>query len=116
LYVNMVKAGEASGALEVSLRRLAEFMEKAHRIKSKVQSAMFYPVYVLFVATAILILMMVFVVPRFQGVFAGLLGGQPMPVFTRFILGLSDIARHHAPLAATGVLAVGIAFAVGLRT
>jgi type IV pilus assembly protein PilC len=116
LYVNMVKAGEASGALEVSLRRLAEFMEKAQKIKGKVKSAMFYPVSVMFVATAILIVMMIYVVPRFQGVFAGLLGGQPMPVFTQFVLNLSDLARHHAPLVALGGFAVFVAFAVGLRT
>ena len=116
LYVNMVKAGEASGALEVSLQRLAEFMEKAQKIKGKVKSAMFYPVSVMFVATAILIVMMIFVVPRFQQVFGDLMGGRPMPALTVFILKLSEIARHQAPLTAIGVLSVCIAFAFSLRT
>ena len=116
LYLNMVRAGEASGALELSLRRLAEFMEKAQKIKGKVKSAMFYPVSVMFVATAILIVMMIYVVPRFQGVFAGLLGGQRMPAFTQFVLNLSDLLRHHAPLATLGGFAVFVAFTVGLRT
>jgi len=116
LYVNMVKAGEIGGALEIALRRLAEFMEKAQKIKSKVKSAMFYPTAVLFVATAILILMMVFVVPRFQQVFQGLLNGAPMPAFTVFILRISEVMRHHAPLAAVAVLALSVMLAIGLRT
>ena len=116
LYVNMVKAGEIAGALEITLRRLAEFMEKAQKIKGKVKSAMYYPAAVLFVAAAILILMMVFVVPRFQQVFEGLLNGAPMPAFTVFILRLSEVMRHHAPLAALAMVALGAGLAIGLRT
>src|SRR5580765_3611459 len=75
LYVNMVRAGELGGALEITLTRLAEFMEKAQKIKGKVRAAMFYPLAVLCVAVAVLTLMMIFVVPRFQEVFQGLLEG-----------------------------------------
>ncbi|MSU60279.1 MAG: type II secretion system F family protein [Pedosphaera sp.] len=103
LYVNMVKAGEASGALELALVRLAEFQEKAQRIKGKVTSAMVYPVAVMFVAAAIMAIMMVFVVPRFRSVFDGLGGGRPMPAFTVLVLGISDAVRHHA-LLVTGAL------------
>ena len=63
LFVNMVKAGELGGVLEVVLTRLSEFMEKAQKIKGKVKAAMFYPVAVLVVAVGILILLMVMVVP-----------------------------------------------------
>ena len=66
LYINMVKAGELSGALEITLRRLADFMEKAQKIKGKVKAAMFYPVSVLVVATGILMLLMVYIVPKFR--------------------------------------------------
>ena len=62
LFVNMVKAGELGGVLEVVLNRLAEFMEKAQKIKGKVVAAMFYPVAVMVVAAGILIILMVFVV------------------------------------------------------
>jgi len=72
LFVNMVKAGELGGVLEVVLNRLAEFMEKAQKIKGKVIAAMFYPVAVLIVATAILLILMVKVVPKFEEVFSGL--------------------------------------------
>ncbi len=93
LFVNMVKAGELGGVLEVVLKRLAEFSEKAQKIKGKVKSAMFYPVAVLCVATGILILLMTFVIPRFKDVFAGM--NIKMPWFTLFVLGVSDAIRHH---------------------
>ncbi len=63
LYVNMVKAGETGGILEVVLRRQAEFMEKALKIKGKIKAAMFYPVAVLTVAAGILTLLLVFIIP-----------------------------------------------------
>lgn len=116
LYVNMVRAGEIGGALEITLRRLAEFMEKAQKIKGKVKAAMFYPVAVMIVALGILTLMMVFIVPRFQSVFDGLMGGAPMPAFTRFVMQLSEIARHHAPWVGLGLLACGVALALMVRT
>src|SRR4029077_39141 len=73
LYVNMVKAGEMGGVLEVVLNRLSEFMEKAQKIKGKVIAAMFYPVAVMIVAIAILGVLMVYVVPKFKEVFEGML-------------------------------------------
>src|ERR1700687_1100271 len=74
LFVNMVKAGELGGVLEVVLQRLSEFMEKAQKIKGKVKAAMFYPAAVMTVATVILGVLMVFVVPKFQLIFSDLLG------------------------------------------
>src|SRR5881227_4294032 len=75
LFVNMVKAGELGGVLEVVLNRLSEFMEKAQKIKGKVVAAMFYPAAVMFVATGILIILMVKVVPSFEQVFIGMAEG-----------------------------------------
>src|SRR6185436_13640650 len=69
LYINMVKAGEIGGALEISLRRLAEFMEKSQRIKRKVKSAMVYPCAVIVVASGIVTLLMTYVLPKFKEVF-----------------------------------------------
>ena len=82
LFVNMVKAGELGGVLEVVLKRLAEFSEKAQKIKGKVKAALFYPVAVLVVAVGIMILLMTFVVPKFKDVFAGM--NITMPGFTLF--------------------------------
>src|SRR6266702_2960262 len=95
LFVNMVKAGELGGVLEVVLARLSEFMEKAQKIKGKVIAAMFYPCAVLVVATAILILLMVRVVPSFKAVFEGMLEGRSLPAFTRLVLGISEIVKDH---------------------
>jgi type IV pilus assembly protein PilC len=116
LYVNMVRAGEVGGALETTLRRLAEFMEKAQRIKGKVKAAMFYPAAVLTVATAIMTLMLVFVIPRFKAVFAGLTNGAPLPSFTTLVLNLSDLAKNHFVAGASLIAAVGISCAFALRT
>jgi type IV pilus assembly protein PilC len=116
LYVNMVRAGEISGALEVTLGRLAQFMEKAQKIKGKVKAALFYPCAVLVVAAGILAVLMVYVVPRFRQVFDGLMQGRDMPAFSLFIFGLSDAARHHAPSVLAGIIAVAVAFCFALRT
>ena len=65
LYVNMIKAGEAGGALEVILRRLAEFLERSESLKRKVKGAMIYPVVVILVAVGILTFIMLKIVPVF---------------------------------------------------
>ena len=103
LFVNMVKAGELGGVLEVVLKRLAEFSEKAQKIKGKVKAALFYPVAVLIVAVGIMILLMVFVVPKFKEVFGGM--GMKLPAFTELVLGISQIIKDHI-LATAGVVAV----------
>src|SRR6188474_312521 len=76
LFVNMVKAGELGGVLEVVLARLSEFMEKAEKIKGKVIAAMFYPVAVMCVAVGILAILMIVVVPKFELIFKDMLPGK----------------------------------------
>ena len=66
LYINMVKAGEVGGVLELVLIRLAEFQEKAQKVKNKVVAAMFYPVIVLVIAVVIMGFLLVFIVPKFE--------------------------------------------------
>ena len=105
LFVNMVKAGELGGVLEVVLIRLSEFMEKAQKIKGKVIAAMFYPVAVLIVATAILLILMVKVVPKFQEVFQGLAEGAQLPAFTRLVMGISNAIKTNL-LYTTAIIAV----------
>jgi type IV pilus assembly protein PilC len=105
LFVNMVKAGELGGVLEVVLNRLAEFMEKAQKIKGKVVSAMFYPAAVITVAVAILTILLVFVIPKFEMIFADMLDGKPMPGFTVFVLSISRVVAQHA-LETLGVVIV----------
>jgi type IV pilus assembly protein PilC len=110
LYVNMVKAGELGGVLEVVLARLAEFMEKAQKIKGKVIAAMFYPCAVITVATCILIILMVKVVPSFEQVFAGMLEGAQLPAFTRLVLGISRQVKDNILMTLAVVAGVVILF------
>jgi len=88
----MVKAGELGGVLEVVLNRLAEFQEKAQKLKNKVVSAMTYPVIVLGIAMLILVFLLTFIVPKFEQIFKDLLGNKPLPDLTRFVMGLSATA------------------------
>ena len=116
LFVNMVKAGELGGVLEVVLNRLSEFMEKAQKIKGKVVAAMFYPIAVLVVAVAILGILMVYVIPKFKDVFAGMLEGAALPAFTRFVLAISDTIKDHFVYTVSGVAIFVVVFMLFIRT
>ena len=95
LYVNMVKAGEAGGVLEVVLGRLAEFAEKSEKIKNKVKGAMIYPIVVLVAAIGITAFLLVAVIPKFQQVFNDMLGGAALPPITQFVIDASDFVQHN---------------------
>jgi type IV pilus assembly protein PilC len=116
LYVNMVKAGETGGILELVLRRQAEFMEKAQKIKGKVKAAMFYPMSVMVVAAGILTLLLVFIIPRFQTVFDGLLNGRQMPGFTLAVLKISNVFKSHFLVAGMVLLALFAVFQYCIHT
>lgn len=92
LFVNMVKAGELGGVLEVVLNRLAEFQEKAQKLRNKVKSAMTYPVIVLSIAILILIFLLTFIVPKFEQIFKDLLGNKPLPWLTMTVMNASRTA------------------------
>ena len=95
LYVNMVKAGEAGGVLEVVLGRLAEFAEKSERIKNKVKGAMIYPVVVLLAAVGITGFLLVAVIPKFKQVFNDMLGGAALPAITEAVIQASEYVQHN---------------------
>lgn len=104
LYINMVKAGEAGGVLQTVLERLAVFMEKAQKILGKVKSAMIYPVIIMSIAVLIVSVLMVFVVPKFQDIFTGMLKGQPLPLPTQILLNVSNFMKDNI------LIVLGIAF------
>jgi type IV pilus assembly protein PilC len=89
LYVNMVKAGELGGVLDIVLNRLADFQEKAQKVKGKVKSAMMYPAIVMVIAIVIMGFLLVFIVPKFEQIFADMLGGKPLPLLTQIVIGAS---------------------------
>ena len=106
LYVNMIKAGEVGGVLELVLTRLSEFQEKAAKIKNKVLSAMVYPIIVMTMAVGIMCFLLVFIVPRFEAIFHDLLGDKPLPPVTRFVLGISGFMKNH------GLVLLGVVVAI----
>lgn len=106
LYLNMVRAGEAAGAMDTILDRLASFMEKNARIVGKIKSAMIYPIAVVIIAGGITGFLMVVIVPKFQAIFKDLTPGKPLPVLTQFVMDCSAYMQ-------TNVLTI-IAWIVGI--
>ncbi|MCF7817724.1 MAG: type II secretion system F family protein [Kiritimatiellales bacterium] len=109
LYINMVKAGEAGGLLDVVLERLAAYMEKAQKVRNKIASAMTYPIVVLLVSSAIMGFLMVAIIPRFEQIFADMLDGRALPPLTLFVMGVSARIQTSWPIilaAIAGVVAV----------
>lgn len=116
LYISMVRAGEAGGMVEQVLKRQADFMEKAMRIKGKIKAAMFYPAAVMLVATGIMTLLLTFVIPRFKDVFSGLLNGRPLPAFTMAVFNISEIVKNHILLVAAVLALLIVGFQLFIRT
>ena len=93
LYVNMVRAGEASGALEIILQRLADFKERSQTLKKKVQGAMIYPVAVVCVAGGIVGFIMYYIVPKFKAIFEGF--DTTLPKITEMLILASDTVVNY---------------------
>ncbi len=121
LYINMVKAGELGGVLELVLNRLAEFQEKAQKVKNKVVSAMAYPVIVLIIAILIMVFLMAFIVPRFEAIFKDMLGGAPLPLITQWVIACSNIIKNmffppYLWITIGAVVAIGVGFKLLVST
>jgi type IV pilus assembly protein PilC len=93
LYVNMVKAGEAGGVLDVILQRLAGFMERMEALKRKIIGASIYPAVVITIAVAVVLAIMTFIVPKFQEVFKQV--KVPMPALTLMLMSISDVIKNY---------------------
>ncbi len=104
LYINMVRAGEAGGVTELVLTRLAEFMEKAEKIKNKVKGAMTYPVVILIAAVGITAVLMLTVIPKFEEIFADLLEGKELPAITQLVISFSNLLKNYFIYIAAGVV------------
>ena len=109
LYINMVKAGEAGGVLEVVLGRLAEFAEKSEKIKNKVKGAMIYPIVVLMAAVGITGFLLVTVIPKFKQVFADMMGGAELPAITQFVIDASEYVQHNGLVVVAAVAVIVLA-------
>ncbi len=111
LYINMVRAGEAAGNLEDVLERLAEFKEKAAKIRNKIKSASMYPIIVLTVAMVITAGLMVFIVPKFQKIFSDMLGEDaPLPALTELVVSISHYMQDNFMVILGGFIAIIVIF------
>jgi len=108
LFVNMIAAGEAGGILDTILRRLSTYMEKAARLKSKVKGAMTYPIVTLIIAGAVLAVILVFVIPVFEDMFADM-GGE-LPAFTQMVVKVSNFTKKNVIYIVVGLILFIFAF------
>ena len=92
-YLNMIRAGEAGGALEVVLKRLTEFLERSQALRETVTSALIYPLILLSVSALSVIVLLTFVVPQFQRLFAD--AGKALPLATQIVIAVGDGFRHY---------------------
>ncbi len=114
LYVNMVKAGELGGVLELVLNRLAEYQEKAQKLKNKIVAAMVYPIIVMFIASAIMVFLMTVIVPKFEKIFDDMLPGgrNDLPDLTKFVMGFSRFMQDNLLLIAGMIIAIIVGWQV----
>jgi type IV pilus assembly protein PilC len=101
LYVNMVAAGEAGGILDTILMRLATFMEKNDALVRKVKGAMIYPAVIMSVAGIAILVLLIFVIPVFESMFASV--GMPLPLPTRVVIGMSRFLKSYWYLLGAGI-------------
>src|SRR4029077_8750350 len=112
LYSNMVEAGETGGILDLILQRLSTFIEKIVKLKRDVVSALIYPAAVILLAIVAIAVIMIVVIPQFQNIFMGLLGpGEPLPLPTRIIVGISNFLAGWGGLSLL-VIIIGTSVAV----
>ena len=104
LFVNMVRAGELGGILDEVLNRLAGFLEKDFNLKKKVKSAMTYPMVILFMAIAIVIFLVTFILPTFVSLFVGMNMKLPLP--TKILIGFTEGARNPIALGITAIVVI----------
>jgi type IV pilus assembly protein PilC len=114
LYVNMVRAGEASGALDGIFKRLLKYMEDADKLKKLIKGAMIYPIAITIVGLAVLILMMVFVIPKFEELLKG--AGQELPEITQFVINMSRFFQNNIWLILGGLVGSFYAFSAYKKT
>ncbi len=108
LFCNLVEAGEQSGALETMLDRIATYKEKTEQLKAKIKKAMTYPIAVIIVGIVVSAILLIKVVPQFESIFQGF--GADLPAFTKFVIGLSEVAQSYWWIVLIAIFAFGFCF------
>src|SRR6266571_7623204 len=106
VYVAMVQAGETGGFLDLVLAQIADFQSREKDLRSKVMTAMLYPSILLMLALGVLIFLLTFFIPRFQGIFKGF--GAALPLPTQIVIGVSHVVRSYGPFVLVGLVVGGI--------
>ncbi|SEP60760.1 type IV pilus assembly protein PilC [Ectothiorhodospira magna] len=108
LVINLVKAGEQSGALETLLHRIATYKEQIESLKGKIKKALFYPAAVVVVGFIVTSILLIFVIPQFQDLFQGF--GADLPVFTQFVINISEAFQRYWGVIFGGIILAAFAF------
>jgi type IV pilus assembly protein PilC len=95
LFVNLVRAGESGGVLPLLLERLADYQERRERLRSRLLTALIYPAAILGLAALVVLFLLIWIVPQFEGLLGQALQERPIPVATQWILTLSQMLREH---------------------
>ena len=114
LFINMISAGEAGGILDTILRRLSAYMEKAAKLKAQIKGAMVYPIVTMIIAAIVVGVILVFVIPVFEEMFAGMGGSLPGP--TQFVVGVSRFTKGNIHWIMLGIIVFIFAFRRFYRT
>jgi general secretion pathway protein F len=106
-YASMVRAGEASGALDVILSRLADLLEKSQKLRDNVKTALYYPVFLLIMAATSIVVMLTFVVPQFEPLFES--AGATLPLSTKILVALGNFLQNYGWLCFVALIAISFA-------
>ncbi|MCD6560497.1 MAG: type II secretion system F family protein [Deltaproteobacteria bacterium] len=104
LFVNLIAAGEVGGMLDIILQRLASYIEKSQKLRSRIKGAMTYPLVVMAIAIIVITVILVFVIPVFEDMFAGV--GSALPAPTQFVVSLSRFVKGNIHFVIAGIIAV----------
>ncbi len=114
IYVQLVRAGEASGKLDEILERLTGYLERREAVKKKIRGALQYPIIQMVIAIGVVVILLMFVVPQLEGLFEA--QGENLPRTTKFMLAVSDIFRRYFLIIFAVIAAVILFFQYWLRT
>ena len=107
-YVAIIRSGEATGSLDKTLTHLARYLENSERLREKVKTALRYPTFVLSFAIFVVLVIVIFLIPKFTAIFEGF--HAQLPLITRIVVGISNFVLHKTPFAIAVIFVVWIAF------
>lgn len=107
-YVSMVSAGEESGTLEQTFMYLADYLDRMYQVVSKARNALIYPAFVISIFIGVMMLMLTLVIPSISKIL--LESGQEIPIYTKIVIGLSDVLTNYLGFIALGIVLIGVVF------